>query len=223
MPNTYTRDRPSPRYERLLRLYRQIHVEGESFRGLSPEHVFPGKSLPPQAPHIKRLIGATGARDLLDYGSGKGQQYRYWPYRDAEGNAHPNLQAYFGVAVTCYDPGYEPFSRLPSERFDGVVCTDVLEHVPEEDVPWVLAELFAFARRFVFANVACFPAAKRLPNGQNAHCTVKPVAWWRREVQRAAARNPEVRYEIRLVERDAAGRAVEAVIEGGPAASKESD
>ena len=220
MQNTYTRDRPSPRYERLLRLYRQIHVEGEAFRGLSPEHVFPGKSLPPQAHHIKRLIGECGARTLLDYGSGKGQQYRYWPYRDAEGNTYPHLQAYFGVDVTCYDPGYAPFSTLPAGPFDGVVCTDVLEHVPEEDVPWVLAELFGYARAFVFANVACFPAAKRLPNGQNAHCTVKPVGWWRREVQRAAAARPGVRYEVRLVERDGAGRPVESVLADDAAAGK---
>ena len=210
----YTRQRPSPRYQRLLRLYRTLHVEGERFRGIVPENVFPGKSLPPQAHHVRRLVTETAAQSLLDYGSGKGQQYRYWPYRDADGNAYGNIQAYWGVPVHCYDPAYEPYSHLPEGTFDGVVCTDVLEHVPEEDVPWVLDELFAYAQRFVFANVACFPAAKRLPNGQNAHCTVKPVKWWRREVERAAQRRPGVRYEMRLAVPSAAGPLEEAVLVG---------
>jgi hypothetical protein len=217
---TYSRKQPSPRYQRLVELYRGMHTEGERFLGLSPEHTFPGKSLPPQAHHIRRLLAETGAQGLLDYGSGKGQQYRYWPYRDAEGNNHPNVQAYWGVPVHCYDPAYTPCSTLPEGRFDGVICTDVLEHVPEEDVPWVVDELFGYAHLFVFANVACFPAGKRLPNGQNAHCTVKPVKWWCREFERAAARHPGVRYEVRLAVPAPAGGLAEEVVTGGTTVQK---
>jgi hypothetical protein len=60
-------------------------------------------------------------------------------------------------------------------------------------------ELFGFARKFVFANVACFPARKRLPSGGNAHCTIKPVKWWEEHVQQAARAKPEVVYEVRFV------------------------
>lgn len=87
-------------------------------------------------------------------------------------------------------------------------------------MPWVLDELFGYARRFVFANVACFPAGKRLPNGQNAHCTVKPVKWWRREFERAAARHPGVHYEVRLLTPGATGGLEESVLEGAPRANE---
>jgi hypothetical protein len=30
----------------------------------------------------------------------------------------------------------------------------------------------------VYLNVACFPARKTLPNGDNAHATVRPPQWW---------------------------------------------
>jgi hypothetical protein len=46
--------------------------------------------------------------------------------------------------------------------------------------------------------VACFPAAKRLPNGQNAHCTVRPAGWWRTLVEKVALKHPGVLYEFRL-------------------------
>ena len=101
-------------------------------------------------------------------------------------------------AIQCYDPAYQPHNNLPAGKFDGVVCTDVLEHCPEEDIAWILGELFGYATKFVFANVACFPARKRLPSGGNAHCTIKPVKWWEEQLERAARAKPAVVYEFRL-------------------------
>ena len=177
-----------------------MHENGETRLGIPAEQTFAGQSLPRQAPHIKRLIQQTAAASILDYGSGKGYQYSLRRMVDAEsGIDHPDIKSYWGVKeIRCFDPGYPPFSELPSGLFDGVICTDVLEHCPEEDIGWILEELFAFARRFVFANIACFPARKLLPNGGNAHCTVKPVKWWGEEIGCAARAKPGLPYEFRL-------------------------
>jgi len=201
MGKNYTRAAPSPRYRRLLEQYQTMHLHGETRLGIPPEQTFPGASLPKEAPRIKRLIVETGAKTLLDYGSGKGQQY--WPRRMAdpsEGVEYPDIKSYWGVTdVRCYDPAYAPFSELPREKFDGVICTDVLEHCPEEDILWILGELFEFSRKFVYANVACFPARKTLPSGGNAHCTIRPTKWWGEQIDRAARRNPSARYQFRLL------------------------
>jgi hypothetical protein len=180
--------------------YQQMHLHGEAHLGIPPEQTFPGKSLPQQAGHIKHLILHTGAKTLLDYGCGKGQQYLPQRLHAAdEGIDYPDMKSYWGAQeIRCYDPAYPPFMEVPSGVFDGVVCTDVLEHCPEEDIPWILDELFAYAHRFVFANIACFPARKRLPSGGNAHCTIRPVKWWRDEIERAARPKPELAYEFRL-------------------------
>jgi hypothetical protein len=196
----FSRASPSPRYRRLLEQYQSLHLNGEPHLGLSPERTYPGRSLPAQAPHIKRLIELTGARSILDYGSGKGHQYRPWRMQDtASGISYPDVKSFWGVAeIACYDPAYPPFIELPRRKFDGVVCTDVLEHCPEEDIPWILAELFGFAEKFVYGNVACFPARQRLPSGANAHCTIKSARWWEEALARAAAATPEIAYEFRV-------------------------
>jgi hypothetical protein len=194
----YSRANPSPRYQRLLALYRDMHREGEVHLGIPPDRTFPGKSLPPQAGHIKRLVDLTGAKTILDYGSGKGGQYLPMPWQDDGGTVHLGIAAWWGAEVRCYDPGYAKFAELPAGRFDGVISTDVLEHCPEEDMPWIVAELLGYAKRFVFANVACFPARKHLPNGQNAHCTIRPLRWWRQVVEQAARAHPGLLYEFRL-------------------------
>jgi hypothetical protein len=200
MAGKYTRAAPSPRYRRLIEQYQLMHEHGETHLGIPPEETFPGRSLPKEAPRIKRLIKLSGARTILDYGCGKGRQYLPLRITDEEERTeYPDIRSYWGVnEIRCYDPGYAPFTSLPGGKFDGVVCTDVLEHCPEEDIAWILDELFGFADKFVYANVACFPARKRLPSGGNAHCTIKPVRWWEEQLERPARARPDLRYQFRL-------------------------
>jgi len=202
MSQKFTRTSPSPRYRKLIEQYQMMHTQGEIHLGIPPDRTFPGQSLPPQAPNIKRLIKATGAQTILDYGCGKGRQYFPHRIRDTEEDTeYPDIRSFWGVRdIRCYDPGYTPYIELPTGTFDGVICTDVLEHCPEEDMPWIVGELFQYARKFVYANVACFPARKRLPGGGNAHCTIKSVRWWEDVIRPIAARKPEVFYDFRFVE-----------------------
>ncbi|MBM3358610.1 MAG: class I SAM-dependent methyltransferase [Betaproteobacteria bacterium] len=194
---SYSRANPSPRYRELQGLYRTMHEEGEKFLGIPPEETFPGSSLAPQAPRIKALIVKTGALTILDYGAGKGKQYEPRPIKDGASGQWPSVMDYWDVdEVVCYDPCYAPYSKLPGDKFDGVICTDVLEHCPEEDIPWIVGEIFGYATRFVFANVACYPARKRLPTGENAHCTIKPVEWWSELFAQVASRHPELTWEV---------------------------
>jgi hypothetical protein len=157
MKSGYSRAAPSPRYRRLLEQYQLMHENGDQRLGIP-------------AAHIKRWIERTGAQSILDYGSGKGEQYSLRRMVDPRTQIdHPDIRSYWGVKeIRCFDPAYGPFAELPGGTFDGVICTDVLEHCAEEDVAWILDELFAFAR-------------KSLPSGGNAHCTVKPQKWWQQQ------------------------------------------
>jgi hypothetical protein len=193
MEKLYSRSAPSPRYVELLSLYRVMHEDGQEEAGIPAEHMFAGRSLTPLAVAIKQVIDRFRPRTLLDYGAGKGVAYRT-PIT-INGTTYDDLRAYWGVdEVTCYDPGYKPYSELPERRFDGVICTDVLEHIPEDDLPWILEEMFAFARLFVFGNIASYPARKHLPNGENAHCTVRPKGWWEALIGEVAVGFPRTRY-----------------------------
>jgi hypothetical protein len=202
----YSRHAPSARFIELTRLYTEMHSAGDARNGIAAKDTFSGISLLPVAPQIKRLVDATGARQLLDYGCGKANQYT-GEYVDANGRSYPGVVAYWGVQdVHCYDPAYPPYSTLPTGKFDGVICTDVLEHCPEEDMGWIVDELFAYANMFVFANVACYPAHKLLPNGENAHCTIQPPEWWEKLFQAAAARHHGVDWEVWVAHLAADGR-----------------
>ena len=200
---SYSRAQPSARYRELIALYARMHVEGETTLGIPAEHTFPGSSLGPHIARIKRWIERTGARTILDYGAGKGMQYR--PHKVVVNGEHvaDGIAEYWDVdEVRCFDPGYAPHSALPEGKFDGVICTDVLEHCPEEDLPWILDEIFGYAKRFVYLNVACYPARKTLPNGENAHITVRPPDWWHERVKSHATTQWELQIEAGAADSD---------------------
>lgn len=196
MSATYSRKTPSERYLGLISLYQQMHRQAYHSPAGNAPRVFTGVSLITQAGRIKKLIEETGALSILDYGCGKGEQYsRAVQIPDVPGEQW--IVDFWQVdSVACYDPGHEPYSALPQGTFDGVVCTDVLEHCPEQDLPWIVGDLFGYARKFVFANVACYPAKKMLPNGENAHCTLHPPEWWHQLFVQAARNHPGLRWEL---------------------------
>lgn len=195
----YSRQHPSPRYAALLSMYQEMHVHGERFQGIPARKTFDGRSLAAQLAHIKQLIDQSQARTVLDYGSGKGTQYDPRPVTAEDGAEYDGVVDYLGVdEVTCFDPAYAPFSRLPTGSFDAVISTDVLEHCPEEDIGWIVEEMFGYAEKFVFAVIACYPASKRLPNGENAHCTIQPPEWWAEFFKVAGSRHPQLKWEVRL-------------------------
>ena len=218
-PPPWSRANPSPRYRALVELYRDMHVNGERQLGIPADATFDGRSLPRQGPRIKALIDRFGARTLLDYGAGKGRQYAPMPVTAPDGKQYGGIVEWWGVErVTCYDPGYRPFDALPGGTFDGVISTDMLEHCPEEDMPWIVGEMFGFARKFLFANAACYPAKKQLPTGENAHCTIKPPEWWKELFAAAGAKQPDTRWCV-LVETistgpDGKAKIVETAIQG---------
>ncbi len=195
----YSRENPSPRYRELVRQYQLMHQQGDVHSGMPAEHTFAGRSVLSHAKIIKSLCEHFQAATLLDYGAGKGDAYRA-PCVSIRAEARQcTLDELWGIqSLTCYDPGYPPFAMLPRDRFDAVICIDVLEHCPAEDMSWILDELFGLAGKFVYASVACFAAHKRLTNGENAHCTVRPVPWWRERLAETASRHPEPHYYFLL-------------------------
>jgi hypothetical protein len=189
----FSRGNPSPRYRELVALYQRMHVEGIPDQGIKPGNLFAGASIIPHLPMIKTMVMQTQSKSLLDYGSGKGLQYRATGITLRNGERIADIRSYLGVErIVCYDPGVREHATMPDEKFDGVVSTDVLEHCPEQDVAWILEEMFAAASKFLFANIASYPAAKTLPNGENAHCTVRPPEWWNEIILPIAEKYPHV-------------------------------
>ena len=146
--------------------YKQYHQNNNHYQG---------DNLAPQLPHILELIQTTQSTTLLDYGCGKGNQWT--------NNILPVS------TPTLYDPAVPEHEKKPKGTYHGVISTDVMEHIPEGQIPQVFQEISKYATRFVFLAIATDPAIAILPNGENAHCTIKPLDWWVDEWWRCAVKD----------------------------------
>jgi mitochondrial fission protein ELM1 len=91
-----------------------------------------------------------------------------------------------------FDPTKD--ERWPEARFDGVVAAELLEHLPAEDVPWLLEELFSRADRFVYVAVRCSTAAlsPAAPSDADPCFCYRSVDWWRGQLANVSQRYPNV-------------------------------
>ncbi len=141
--------------------YRQIVEAGsDNFQGLG---------ILQYQNQIQRLIVKTGSKTALDYGCGRGDQYR---------EPH-NIHEPWGIGVpTLYDPAFASHDQLPEGKFDAVLCSDVLEHVEVAGTEELVTRLFGYANKFVWASVCCRPAKKAFDDGVNMHVNIQPFWWW---------------------------------------------
>ena len=137
---------------KLIDQYRKMHKKGR----------FSGWSLKKHLKEIEKLLQITDSQTVLDYGCGKAKH-------------HPE-------GWDKYEPALEEWSSLSNGPYDAVICTDVLEHVPEDELNENLKNIFDRATKMVFLSIATKPAKKNLPNGDNAHCTVKDPTWWHQKI-----------------------------------------
>ena len=148
-------------------LYTEMHKRRDNFIGYS---------ILPHVADIAALVERHRSKSLLDFGCGKGHQYTVERVHDAWG----------GIMPTLYDPGVPELAKHPKKKFDGVICTDVMEHIELCDVRDVLRDVFRHANHWVFFSICTRPAKKELPDGRNVHLTVKPKYWWEERVKKAA-------------------------------------
>lgn len=138
--------------------YKQLHAEGK----------FPGTTVLVYKERIANIFKHHGIKTILDYGCGKAAAY-----------FHNHIDDDWNVDATLYDPFFEQCNILDkSKKHDAVLCIDVVEHVPEEELNETLTELFSLASRVAVITFCNRPAKKELPSGGNAHVTLHDRAWW---------------------------------------------
>jgi hypothetical protein len=144
--------------------------------------VMTGTSIRRHTTEFTNFCRSYKPKTILDYGCGKGLQYTEHKMHEAAGIPMPTL----------YDPGVEGLDKKPTGIYDSVICTDVMEHIHQEECDKVLEEIFNYASHSVFFTISCNPAKKHFPNGTNYHVNCKPEEWWFATIKRLKPKHLKV-------------------------------
>ena len=185
----YSRENPSEEYKELVGEYTNLHENGNET--VPADKMFNGISLAFYVPDLMEIVlNKEKAKSILDYGCGKGKLYSSTEYNtlnlDKKGrrlnDSLPNLWQLDYYAL--YDPGYKEHNKLPKGKYDGVICTDVIEHIDENDCDWILDEIFSYGKKFVYVTIACYKALKTFDNGKNVHVNVQDPDYWKEKLNK---------------------------------------
>ena len=190
---TYSKENPSNEYLENLMYYKKMHKDGYKKRNefIPSDATYVGISTKPFVSLIKKIIDLNQCKSLLDYGCGKAKFYEEG-FETNKGK-YPSLKDYWGIKINLYDPCVTKFDTLTKNRVDISICIDVLEHIPADDIDWVLDDFISLTNKFVFINVACYQARAILPNGKNAHINIKEYEWWRDKLLFFAKKNNNIK------------------------------
>jgi hypothetical protein len=177
----------SSKGQSLIALYETMATGGyDRTDGIKVEVAFSDFELRSFRKPVRTLLRQHDVRTVLDYGCGGSS----WSLKGFDDETGESAIEYFGLSGAAH---YEPARGIDERRpVDCVVSFDVLEHIFISDIPATLRDMFSYAGRLLVLNIACYPAAARLPNGENAHITVRPPLWWKGMIDGIASEYPHV-------------------------------
>ena len=164
-------------YYDVIKKYKVFHENGiKNQPGFS---TFLGYSLTKWILKIQEIIKTNDCNSLLDFGCGKAFLYKNkFKIGDKE---FTNLSDFWNLKnIYLYDPGLEEYSDYPKGKYDGIICTDVVEHIPEDDVLNFIDELYKLSNKFIFVVIATMPASKYFDDGKNIHLSLKDQEEWKK-------------------------------------------
>jgi 2-polyprenyl-3-methyl-5-hydroxy-6-metoxy-1,4-benzoquinol methylase len=181
-----------------IQKYRRL-FEGKSFlrenkeTSMNEKQLFDGGGKGRILPLIKDVIKKYDAIRVLDYGCGYGNDWHMplVPNGDSDKITTPQLFGEKLVGFHRYDPAYELYSADPPGLFNVIICTDVMEHVPMEDIPEVLKHIRSKCTTdgIVLFSIPTIPSKNAFLDGENMHCTIMDGQEWKKIINKYLKRN----------------------------------
>lgn len=163
----------------------------EKNKSLADLNVFSGKALLTWQKHVcwSTLITHYAPTKWIDYGCGPA--YSYMPVK---GRQMYELAKQTQSHFILYDPCHERFANFPNvESVPGIMCVDVIEHIPETDVYATLDYLFSVCSQWMYLFISTKRSARPFEDmSDNTHCTLKTRNEWIDIVNRYARAHPHI-------------------------------
>lgn len=138
---------------------------------------------------VDKLCRLLDFKTVLDVGCGPGQSV-HWLLEHGYDTKGCDISRYVvdNPVPELHDKNVlhcAPASDLPfaDNSFDVVFCTDVMEHIPEENIDTSIREMARVVRKYLFLTICLYPSSLR--NLVEYHATIRPRDWW--EARFAAA------------------------------------
>lgn len=79
-----------------------------------------------------------------------------------------------------YDPAVELYCKKPTCKYDFIVCSDVLEHIPDSELEDFFIDIMTFLNPngIIFYSISTQPSKNSFVTGENMHINIKTPKQW---------------------------------------------
>ncbi|MEO8325590.1 MAG: ELM1/GtrOC1 family putative glycosyltransferase, partial [Nitrospirota bacterium] len=110
-------------------------------------------------------------------------------------------------AITPYDLCHQTPDSLPAQTFDLVYSASELQWIPDEDIPWVLDEIFSLANSLVFVQVQANESWHPMPGKTHSRGIQRNFEWWVSHIHTTSKRYPKIHWKF--VSREGQARGID--------------
>jgi len=161
---------------------------GQQFQQSNPKN-WAGNDSKNYHNYIRFLMDRYDAKSVLDYGCGKGEQYstlnsyvlHFAPpgVRTEPMTFQTRINA---ESVYKYDPCVPEFDQEPvGQKFDAVICTQVLGSIPDDDIALIKHKFMNYATKFVFIGLHSSPPKSKKRIYDTAYINYDRTMEWYQE------------------------------------------
>ena len=100
------------------------------------------------------------------------------------------------LAMTTFDMCYQDPGPISHRQFDIVLCPGGLPLIPDEDIPWVIEEMFHKANRMVYVLIDSTNRDQIFPAGIHQSAVNRDFYWWVSQLQEVSARYPAIHWKF---------------------------
>ena len=170
-----------------LQYYKDI-FEGKPFLRdgkeitINEKSVFDGGGIQLIYDELEYELDKRGSGTVLDFGSGTGvhwtKKVRIPGQRELQTASEffgPRLRGFYR-----YDPAHPEYCIKPIGKFDIIMCTEVLEHIPTDELPELLTEMKSYLTDdgVVILTIPKGLSNNAFPDGKNLHITLMETKEW---------------------------------------------
>ena len=170
-----------------LQYYKDI-FEGKPFlrdgkeTTINEKSVFDGGGIRLIYDELEYEIDKRGTATILDFGCGSAVHWHLDVPIPGQRNKTTAIH-YFGAKLRGfyrYDPAHPGYCIKPTGKFDIIMCTEVLEHVPLNELPELLTEMKSYLADggVVILTIPRGLSSNAFPDGTNLHITLMETKEW---------------------------------------------
>ncbi|MFZ1745783.1 MAG: ELM1/GtrOC1 family putative glycosyltransferase [Nitrospirales bacterium] len=109
------------------------------------------------------------------------------------------------LVITPYDLCRQPPDSMPAQKYDIVYSADELQHIPDEDIPWILEEMFSLANSLVFVRIQAEEPGNIIARNPHSCGVQRNFEWWVSHFHIISRHYPKIHWKFVFSERGARG------------------